>query len=278
MGGPVVRHEPESLSSLLQFPAAYKKFEEAGWINYFEWLRGFDSVVALEFAQNLEIDHSRVGGIRVEVTEETIEEVIGLPRTGTQWFCQKMPLPTAKTKFLEEGEEVQPRGRGTTLESLPHPWKQVAIFLKKYITCEGRYKVVYNHDFILLSHLHHGRLVNMPYYLLKTLQNMAHYARRERVPVTCITNHGLIKLLVDRALNLQNRAPPRLIANNAEEEAEIETGSDERNENNLEEEGKKSGETEKINSPAAMSETVMHSDHNDQEGFDPDYVDQEEPT
>jgi hypothetical protein len=44
----------------------------------------------------------------------------------------------------------------------------------------------------------------------------------------------------------------------------------------LEEEGKKSGETEKINSPATMSEIVMHSDHNEQEGFDPDYVDQEE--
>ena len=108
------------MPSLLQFQAANKKFE-AGWINYFEWLRGFDSVVALEFAQNLEIDHSRVGGIRIEVTKETIEEVIGLPRTGTQLFCWKMPLPTTKTEFLEEGEEVQPRGRGTTLESLPHP-------------------------------------------------------------------------------------------------------------------------------------------------------------
>ena len=188
-----------------------------------------------------------------------------------------MPLPTSKKEFLEEGEEFQPRVRSTTLESLPHPWQQVSIFLKKNITCEGRYKFVYNHDFILLSNIRHGRLVNIPYYLLKTLQNMAHYARRARVPVTCITNHGLIKLLVDRAPNLQNRAPPRLISNNAKEEIEIETGSDVRNENHLEE-GKKSGETEKINSLVVMSENVMHLDHNDQEGFDPDYVDQEEPT
>ena len=113
-----------------------------------------------------------------------------------------MPLPIENKEILEEGKEVHPRGRGTTLESLPHSWKQVSIFLKKYITCEGRYKVVYNDDFILLSHLLHGILVKMPYYLLKTQQNMAHYARRARVLVTCITNHGLIKWLVDRALNL----------------------------------------------------------------------------
>jgi hypothetical protein len=59
-----------------------------------------------------------------------------------------MSLPTTKTKFLEEGEKLQPRGRGKALESLPHPWKQVVIFLKNHITCEGRYKVVYNNDFI----------------------------------------------------------------------------------------------------------------------------------
>jgi hypothetical protein len=76
---------------------------------------------------------------------------------------------------------------------------------------------------------------------------------------------------------MQNRAPPRLISNNAKEEIEIETGSDVRNENHLEE-GKKSGETEKINSLVVMSENVMHLDHNDQEGFDPGYVDQEDPT
>ena len=56
--------------------------------------------------------------------------------------------------------------------------------------------VVYIYVFILLFHLRHGRLLNIPFYLLRTLQNMAHYVKTSRHPLTSVTNDGLIKLLV----------------------------------------------------------------------------------
>ena len=95
---------------------------------------------------------------------------------------------------------MQPRSKGIKLETLPRPWDQVAIFLKRYITCEGRYKIEYIYDFFLHSHFCHGRLLNMPFYLLRTLQNMPHYVKTSRHPLSSITNHGLIKLLVQVAL------------------------------------------------------------------------------
>ena len=107
---------------------------------------------------------------------------------------------------------MQPRGRGTTIKFLPQPLDQVVVFLKKYITCEGRYKIVYTYDFVLLSHLHHGSLINMPYYLLESLHNMAYYVRQSCFPQGSVTRHCLIKLIVLRALEIQNHTWVQFIA------------------------------------------------------------------
>jgi hypothetical protein len=56
----------------------------------------------------------------------------------------------------------------------------VAKFVKHYLTYEGRYQVVYQHDFFMLSHLRHNRLVNIPYYLLGCLKNMLHYCKKAK--------------------------------------------------------------------------------------------------
>jgi hypothetical protein len=168
----------------------------------------------------------------ISVTEAVISSVTGLPNTGRKWFGRRTTIPNAKTNFLEEGEQVQPRGHGTTIESLPQPWDQVVVFLKKYITCEGRYKIVYTYDFVLLSHLRHGSLINMPYYLLESLHNMAHYVRQSCFPQGSVTHHCLIKLIVLRALELQNQTWAQFIARGAVEvdendgnESEEEVGS-----------------------------------------------------
>ena len=87
---------------------------------------------------------------------------------------------------------------------MPRPYDQVVVFLNKNITCEGRYQIVYIFEFILLSHLCHGRLLNIPFYILRSLQIMAQYVKASRHPVSSLTNHGLIKLLVLRALAHQN--------------------------------------------------------------------------
>ena len=112
--------------------------------------------MTLQFSMNLAKIHSYIRGLRIDISKEALAEVAGLPR----------------------------------------PWDQVTIFLKKYITCEGRYRVFYTYDCFLLFHLCSGRLLNMPFYLLRIVQNMAHYARMSQHQLASITDHGLIKLLV----------------------------------------------------------------------------------
>ena len=94
---------------------------------------------------------------------------------------------------------------GTAIQSLPRPWNQVAIFLKKYITCKGRYQTVYHSEFPLLSHLRHRALLNIPFSLLNDLHHMVGFVRTAKHPISSLTHHGLIKLIILRALAQENQ-------------------------------------------------------------------------
>ena len=113
-------------------------------------------------------------------------------------------MTTAWEEFLMEGEQVQSSRRGNALHSLPRPWDQVAVFLKKYITCEGRYQTVYNSELPLLSHLYHGTLLNIPYYLLHDFCHMVEFVQAAKHPLASLTHHGLIKLIILRTLAQYN--------------------------------------------------------------------------
>jgi hypothetical protein len=108
------------------------------------------------------------------------------------------------------GKEVYQKEEGFNSSSLPPPWPEVAHFIKHYLTCEGHYQVVYQHDFLLLSHLRHNRRVNIPYFLLVCLKNMAHYCRRAKDPTQPLTHHRLVQLLINQGFEQQNHPPLNL--------------------------------------------------------------------
>jgi hypothetical protein len=129
---------------------------------------------------------------------------------GTRQFSRKHIIGDVQQSFFLAGERIVLKGRGVQLSSLPPPWPEVARFIKHYLTCEGRYQVVYQHDFLLLSHLRHNRRVNIPYFLLGCLKNMAHYCRRAKDPTQSLTHHRLIQLLINRGFEQQNHPPLNL--------------------------------------------------------------------
>jgi hypothetical protein len=205
MGGAIIRKEPATTALLEHYPAAYQIFEQAGWLDYFRRLQGYNEQQVLQFARNLQENHSVVAGIRISVTEQDISEVSGLPIDGTRQFSRKHIIGDCPAEFLPGWGKNCIEGKGVQLSSLPPPWSEVAQFIKHYLTCEGRYQVVYQHDFLLLSHLRHNRRVNIPYYLLGCLKNMAHYCRREKDPTQSLTHHRLVQLLINRGFEQQNR-------------------------------------------------------------------------
>jgi hypothetical protein len=205
MGGSIIRNEPATTALLEQYPVAYQIFEQAGWLNYFRKLQWYIEQPVLQFAQNLQEDYSVVAGVRISVTEEDIAEDSGLPRDGTRVFSRKHIIKDVQQSFYLPEERIVLKGRGVQLSSLPPPWSGVARFIKHYLTYEGRYQVVYQHDFLFLSHLRHNRRVNIPYYLLGYLKNMAHYCRQEKDPTLSLIHHHLVQLLINRSFEQQNR-------------------------------------------------------------------------
>jgi hypothetical protein len=73
------------------------------------------------------------------------------------------------------------------------------------------YQVVYQHDFLLLSHLRHNRRVNIPYFLLGLIkEHGAYYCRRAKDPTQPLTHHRLVQLLINQGFEQQNHPPPNL--------------------------------------------------------------------
>jgi hypothetical protein len=204
MGGAVIHKETATTALLEHYPASYQIFEQAGWLNYFSRLQGYNETQVLQFTQNFQEDHSIIAGIRISVTEQDISTSSGLPMDGTRQFSRKHIIGDVQQSFFLTGERIVPKGRGVQLSSLPLLWKEIARFIKHYLTCEGRYQVVYQHNFLLLSHLRHNKRVNIPYFLLGCLKNMAHYCRRAKDPTQSLTHHRLVQLLINRGFKQQN--------------------------------------------------------------------------
>jgi hypothetical protein len=204
MGGSAIRNEPATTALLEQYPEAYQIFEQAGWLNYFRRLQWYNEQQVLQFALNLQEHHSVVNGVRISVTEEDIAAVSGLPTDGARIFSRKHTIKDAQQNFFLPEEQVILKGRGIQLSSLPPPWPGVAKFIKHYLTCEGRYQVVYQHELLLLSHLRHNRHVNIPYYLLGCLRNMVPYCQKAKEPILSLTHHRLCQLLINRGFQQQN--------------------------------------------------------------------------
>jgi hypothetical protein len=204
MGGSAIRNEPATTALLEQYPVAYQIFEQAGWLNYFRRLQWYNEQQVLQFSLNLQEDHSVVNGVRISVTEEDIAAVSGLPTDGARIFSRKHIIRGAQQNFFLPEEQIIFKGRGIQLSSLPPPWPGVAKFIKHYLTCEGRYQVVYHHELLLLSHLRHNRHVNIPYYLLGCLINMVPYCRKAKEPTLSLTHHRLCQLLINRGFEQQN--------------------------------------------------------------------------
>ena len=153
MGGKPIRHEPSNVSMLRQNPEALEVFRATGWLQYFEKIQGYNNSVTLDFAMNLEGDRYVVRDVPIDFSEKAIAEVTGLPRRGTRWFGKRKRVMQTEQLFARGGEVLQQRGHGIARISLPPPWDTTVLGIQKFLTCEGRYIVLFHYHFKLLSHL-----------------------------------------------------------------------------------------------------------------------------
>ena len=68
------------------------------------------------------------------------------------WF-KKIPFSFDPSDFLLPGNETLEWGKEVHLEKFKPKWKEAIAIVKSYITCEGRFKLVFKYHIIFLQHL-----------------------------------------------------------------------------------------------------------------------------
>jgi hypothetical protein len=197
------RHEPETyadLEALPEYGATRDIFKQAGWEPFLKKFDGYNDAITLQFALHFDGETAKVGEFEFGVTEEFIAEAIQLPTTGQRWtkgqpvdkeLCAQLLKPQYRnTKWSE----------GTSRSWLEPQWAQVLIILQRYLTCEGRYTIIFPCHARLLLHFT-GTPLNIPFFLLKSLKRMAEQVQRVSEFRGSLFHFGLVKILITFALS-----------------------------------------------------------------------------
>ena len=105
------------------------------------------------------------------VNEESIAEAIDVPAQGERWFKQQ-DFQGDYSEFLMPGFEKLDWKNGIHVSKIKPNWKIPLEMVQNYITCDGRYDRVLKCHLQLLMHLNGSLKLNLPLYLLKSLQKM----------------------------------------------------------------------------------------------------------
>ena len=159
-------------------------FTRHNWMGFFEKMRGYDDEVVRYFVLSLiplTKTHATtvVKGILVEIPSKVIGRITELPRRLPWRKEDKGNNTLAKKKLFLEGEEVMEEKNEVIRENLPYPWNEISYHLIKYISCRGRYSVVYGYHIRLLQELRFGvgtspqNRLRIPYFLLQSMIDMS---------------------------------------------------------------------------------------------------------
>ena len=86
------------------------------------------------------------------MTEELIVEATCILIYGELWF-NKIPFSFNPKYFLLPEIEALDWGKGIQFDKFKPEWKEVIKILQSYITCEGRFALVFKYYFRFLQHL-----------------------------------------------------------------------------------------------------------------------------
>ena len=112
---------------------------------------------------------------------------------------------TARKNFFILKEKPVEDKNGVRREILPYPRDEMGYHIPKYISYEGRLRIVYGyhfrllHDLIFKAELFIPQRLNVPHFLLQSMIEMSQKVREGKHQH--ISHYGLIKMIFMEALN-----------------------------------------------------------------------------
>jgi hypothetical protein len=142
---------------------------------------------------------AKVGDIQLELDEEFLSSATCLLAKGKRWFknskVDEVPWP-----LLFTSRKIVSCDRGMPVTALKTRWHDLLAIVKQFMTCEGRYGLVFlYHLWLLMNFIDYP--LNMPHYLLCSLYKMSKRFKREKVD-SSLFHHCLIKIIVVHHLKL----------------------------------------------------------------------------
>jgi hypothetical protein len=174
---------------------AIEDLKAHGWDVFLKKFEGYNLSVAQAFAQTFDGFRAKVGDVQLEITEDFISRVTGLPLKGEKWFKNAKMEDVPWSLFMVSRKSTC-CPKGIPISFLKPRWHSLILILKQFITCEGRYGLVFLYHIRLLM-LFIGFELNMSFYLLMSLYKMSKcYKRQSMNSLSSLFHHGLIKILL----------------------------------------------------------------------------------
>jgi hypothetical protein len=202
----VSRYEPGRLVASEIHRDCMQILEQKQWLSFFEKFDGFCEGIALEFAHSFDGERATVGNLTIRITEDSLAFVTGLPQIGERYFKTKHFKDKSWVPFISRSRVAAVNWKkGIPRSWLVHPWDELAYLIQKFITCEGRFSIIYLYHIKLLQHLRGDCEINMPYFLLQSLSKMAKTVQKQgRNTERSLYHCGLIKMIIKDELQKQN--------------------------------------------------------------------------
>jgi hypothetical protein len=166
----VVHIEPNGIQTLFLFDNAREDLESNGWLVFIHKFEGFILAVSQQFSLTFDGCRAKVGDIQLQLNEEFLSSATCLPAKGKRWF-KNSKVDEVPWMLLFTLRKIVSCDRGMPATALKSRWHDLLAIVKQFVTCEGRYGLVFLYHIWLLMNFIYFPL-NIPHYLLRSLYKM----------------------------------------------------------------------------------------------------------
>jgi hypothetical protein len=116
----------------------------------------------------------------------TIAVATEIPNTGERWFKYMILNASFSKDFLKPNYQKENLSKGVPRSHLVEGFDKMLKIIQRYFTCEGRFNMIYQYHIRLLLHFTGKDLMNIPYYLFRSMGKMDDRVQAKSKAVTLV--------------------------------------------------------------------------------------------
>lgn len=171
-GGEINRFELSGMALLKSKPGYEEIFKKARCLKFYHKLDGHHVDISYRFVLGYDGKASKIGGLVIPTTTRDISLVTGIPEEGEKWFKSTSLDLDGCRKFFSEGYQNIKMSAGALRCCITKENDDILKVIQRYLTCEGRFNMVYAYHIRLPMHFKGLKTLNLPYFLHQSLGKM----------------------------------------------------------------------------------------------------------